>query len=342
MTVGHALWPDQLTDAERASLAPGVPSNLNREPDVLVVGGGMIGCATAAACVRAGLGSVVLLEGDQLGAGASGGAAGILAPEYHVGVDPDVLVDLMRLSLDDWRELEASWPGGVGLEAYDYRGHSQARVNPLRAIARLAAHLPGIATGLGVSSVEIREDRIETVRTTTGAFHPGSVVFATGNPPQVDGLSLDLPWSEVKGHIAVSQPTDLPMGMTIEDVARVLEDGRILVGGTLDVDDHERVVRREVADRLWEEFAALWPRARELRVDYRWACFRPAHPDHMPVIDRVPGLRNAWLTSGHYKTGILLAPATGRALAAWIKSGAQPAEVAHVSMARFSPTGTMC
>jgi glycine/D-amino acid oxidase-like deaminating enzyme len=335
MTVGHAVWPDQLSDAELASLDPGVPNNLNHGPDVLIVGGGIVGCATAAACVRAGLGAVVVLERERLGAGASGGAAGILAPEFHLGTDPDALVKMMRLSLDDWREIEATWPGGVGLLRYDYHGHPQARVNPLRAIARLAAGLPAIATGVAVTGVASDGRRIEAVLTTVGEFRPRAVVFATGIPPRLDGLAFDLPSSEVKGHIAVSQPSELTPGQTIADIARVIEDGRILVGGTLDVDDHERVVRPEIADRLWDEFVDVWPRARDMSVEYRWACFRPAHPDQLPVIDRVPGLSNAWLTSGHYKTGILLAPATGRALAEWIASGSPPVEVAAFSAGRF-------
>jgi glycine/D-amino acid oxidase-like deaminating enzyme len=54
------------------------------------------------------------------------------------------------------------------------------------------------------------------------------------------------------------------------------------------------------------------------------------------VVDRLPGLSNAWLTSGHYKTGILMAPATGRALAEWIASGAVPREVQPFMLARLS------
>jgi glycine/D-amino acid oxidase-like deaminating enzyme len=38
----------------------------------------------------------------------------------------------------------------------------------------------------------------------------------------------------------------------------------------------------------------------------------------------VPGLSNAWITSGHYRTGILLAPAAGAALASWITTQRRP------------------
>jgi glycine oxidase len=51
-------------------------------PDVLVVGGGVIGCAIAYAAASAGL-LVTLIEGERLGAGASGAAAGLLAPQVE-------------------------------------------------------------------------------------------------------------------------------------------------------------------------------------------------------------------------------------------------------------------
>ncbi|HLC05975.1 MAG TPA: FAD-dependent oxidoreductase, partial [Anaerolineales bacterium] len=48
--------------------------------DVVIVGGGVIGCATAFFLAKAGLAPLVL-ERDQLGCEASGEAAGMLAPQ---------------------------------------------------------------------------------------------------------------------------------------------------------------------------------------------------------------------------------------------------------------------
>ena len=69
---------------------------------------------------------------------------------------------------------------------------------------------------------------------------------------------------------------------------------------------------------------------------------RPRHPDGRPVIDRVPGLSNAWLTSGHFRTGILMAPITAQVISRWIASDQPQAEAAAWSIARFAdrrPTG---
>ncbi|MBV9596599.1 MAG: FAD-binding oxidoreductase [Chloroflexi bacterium] len=341
MTVGQVLWPDQLDADELARLRPGLPADLDREPDVLVVGGGIIGCATAAACIQARLGSVVLVERDVLGAGASGGAAGLLVPESHLGVDPPEFVAAMRRGLDAWRAMESTWAGGVGLLPYDWQGQPQARVNPLRAIVRLASGVPCVATGVNVSRMTCTAGQVATVSTSAGEFRPRQVVFATGLPPGLAGLDLNLPASEVKGHMLCTAPTRLrlPAAVREADIARVIDDGRVLMGGTLDVGDAQRVVRPEVTERMWRELISAWSALESVSVEYRWACFRPAHPDHLPVIDRLPGLSNAWLSTGQYKTGILMAVETGQALAEWLQTGTAPPEVKPFALSRDTLRG---
>lgn len=199
MTAGRSIWLEQLSRPERAALSPGLPMRLDRRPDVLVVGGGIVGVATAVACQEADLGSVLLIEADRLGADATGGAAGLLIPEAHQGTDPDALVAMGRSSLERWRHLQATRPGGVGLVDLDWTGlaphpegfladpspavqwltahevsrllpglaratsgaliPNQARINPLRAVARLAVELPQVATGVAATGVIIGGDR---------------------------------------------------------------------------------------------------------------------------------------------------------------------------------------
>jgi glycine/D-amino acid oxidase-like deaminating enzyme len=104
--VAEAVWRDNAGAEVLAALAPGVPPDFDPRPDVLVVGGGVIGLATAALCTRAGLGRVVLVERDHLAAGASGRAAALLTPEAHVWTDPQPFVALARTSLQLLRVLD--------------------------------------------------------------------------------------------------------------------------------------------------------------------------------------------------------------------------------------------
>lgn len=364
MTRGRTIWIDQLEPDELAALDPGIPAQLPRRPDVLVVGGGMLGVATAMACQSAGAGQVLLIEAGRLGGGATGGAAGLVTPEPHQGNDAPPVAELGRISLTRWRELEASVPGGVGLIEIDWLGLSphpegfladpspaaewlgagqvhelipaltpavpaalfknQARLNPLRALTRLAAQLRHQATGCPATAVKLTNGRVTTVATPAGDITPGAVVFATGLPPRLDGLPLDLPADLVKGHLAVTEPLPLSLPGSVTQLGTQLEGGGVLSGGTLDTDDRTPDVRPEVAESIRANVAARLPSLNPIRLTHQWCCWRPHHPDGLAVIDRVPSLANAWLTSGHYRTGILMAPAAGAALAHWIVTGGPP------------------
>ena len=52
----------------------------NRAADIVIVGGGLTGCATAYACAMAGLKTIVI-EADRIGQGGAGRSAGLLLPE---------------------------------------------------------------------------------------------------------------------------------------------------------------------------------------------------------------------------------------------------------------------
>jgi glycine/D-amino acid oxidase-like deaminating enzyme len=211
----------------------------------------------------------------------------------------------------------------------------QARVNPLRAVARLAAGLPAVATGVAAMSAEISGDRIVSIGTSAGEITPGAVVFATGRPPVLDGLPLHIPSDRVKGHLLVTEKTDITLPGIVAPLATQIEDGQLLAGGTFDLGDESPAVQPDVIDAIADGLAAVLPSLRGVGVAYQWCCFRPRHPDRRPVIDKVPGLANAWLTSGHFRTGILNAPVTAAVLSRWIAAGVPPVEPGTWSATRF-------
>jgi glycine oxidase len=118
-----------------------------------------------------------------------------------------------------------------------------------------------------------------------------------------------------------------------------LDDGRLLTGSGLDIGDDSPAVRADVIDAMRRGLDQIVPEAASFPFTHAWCCFRPAAPDLLPILDRVPGTTNAWLTSGHYRTGIVMAPASGHALAEWITTGSPPPRVEPFSLARLDQNG---
>jgi glycine/D-amino acid oxidase-like deaminating enzyme len=371
------LWDETVSPADRTMLDPGVPAPLDRNPDVLVVGGGVIGLATAVFCRRAGLGRVLVIEAARLATGASGGAAGALAPELHQLTDPPAFVALARGSLALYRQLDQEWDGalqlrrtpalllppgdgsswprpwpgvellsadrvaelapGLATVAAALLAPDHAHVHPLRLVAALARQAGSVATRLAMTGAEAAGGRIVTVQTTAGDLHPGTVVFATGLAPEP---WVRLPRRLVKGHLITFEPGSFGLGCGVHAPGfgvGPMPDGSLLAGGTRDEGDQSPQVRPEVIERVRRGVGQLLPAARAARVRHSWCCFRPATADRQPLVDQVPGLANAWLSAGHDGTGILMAPATGRSLATWIATGKRPQELASFALSRFGP-----
>jgi glycine/D-amino acid oxidase-like deaminating enzyme len=366
------VWAGELSAAERAALARGVPEGLNQRPDVLVVGGGLIGLATAVACRRAGLGSVVVVEqAERLASGASGGNGGAIAPDMHVLTDSPEFVAFGRASLAAYRRLDAEWDGAIGLRRTRWlqlfpaastplpppgpqfepldgpaiaelepdlspmEGSSallvagQAAVNPQRLAAALAVRAGTTTTGVAATGIRVRGDQITALHTSIGDFQPGVVIMATGLVPP--------PWSRlvrqglVKGHLLAIAPGPWRLTSVVSSDhggASPLPSGGILCGGTLDADDSSPDPRPEIAAALAAGLHRLLPATRHAPITHSWCCFRPVVHDRHPVIDQLPGTTNGWLSAGHYTTGVLMAAATGQALASWIVSGTRPPETA--------------
>src|SRR5687768_4265778 len=83
MRYGQRLWDVRTPAAKRPSWPKWRPSKAPAldTVDVVIVGGGLTGCASAYAFAAAGH-SVVLLEAGRMAAGATAGSAGVLVPAF--------------------------------------------------------------------------------------------------------------------------------------------------------------------------------------------------------------------------------------------------------------------
>lgn len=363
-----------------AALQPGIPGDLDWTPDVLVVGGGVVGLSVAVACVRAGLGRVVVVEREaRLASAASGANGGAIAPDMHLLTDSAEFVAFGRASRRLYRELDAVWGESIGLrptrwlsifppgqapevsrqapdmatangpmpaefQLLDEAGvreiepdvrlpeggtamlvDGQLGVNPQRLIAAFAAHAGQIAGGVAMRDVTVRGDRIVAVHTTAGDFTPGAVVMATGLVPA--------PWAEgvpqrwIKGHMLAVGPGPWQLGSVLAGPlggGTPLADGSVMCGGTFDDGDLTPGVRSEIADPLADGLATVLPASAGATITHRWCCFRPYIEGRQPVIDRLPGVVNGWFAGGHFTTGIMMAAATGAAVASWLHTSVPP------------------
>lgn len=158
------------------------------------------------------------------------------------------------------------------------------------------------------------------------------VILATGvgNLPQFHGLRgarLDsgLPRPvPVKGQMLALAPVERgPRHVIHARDLYIAPKGRwILVGSTTERGRGDTVVERAVIDQLRDRAAAILPDLASAPEVAAWAGVRPGAPDNAPLIGPT-AISGVFAALGHYRNGVLLAPATAGIIADLVIDGAE-------------------
>jgi glycine oxidase len=144
----------------------------------------------------------------------------------------------------------------------------------------------------------------------------------------------------VKGQmLAVELPAEFPLAITVRTehfyiVPRTAgpNAGRAIIGATVEDAGFDKEVHAAQIEALHRQVAGLLPQIANANVVESWSGLRPATLDGLPLIGAHPTQPDCWLATGHYRNGILLAPATAHVMAQLLL-GEQPA----TPLAAFAP-----
>lgn len=90
------------------------------------------------------------------------------------------------------------------------------------------------------------------------------------------------------------------------------QDGRILCGSTVEDVGFDKATTEEAAKSLTESAYAMMPSLRDIRIEMQWAGLRPGSHQGIPSIGLLLAYDNLWVNAGHFRNGVVLAPAAAR------------------------------
>jgi glycine oxidase len=111
-------------------------------------------------------------------------------------------------------------------------------------------------------------------------------------------------------------------------------DGRILAGATIERTGFDHNVTAGGVKKLLNEASRLVPGLEKARIVGTWAGLRPDSPDHLPIIGPTD-LEGLLIATGHFRSGILLAPVTARLIGEWVLSQKVSVDWEWVNPMRF-------
>ncbi len=328
--------------------------------DVAVVGGGIIGLACALRAQQRGL-RVCVLERGEPGGGATRAAAGVLAPDPETPgftrlaarsaeLWPSFAAELgdvgytrcgsLLLSFGETPELEGEWLDGDACRALepgiapDCTGgillEADAQVDPRRA-ARALVTLLGDAVRTNADVVSVAPEGVELAD--GSCVEADRVVLAAGAWSS-RRLARRLPVRPVKGQTLLLRGP-LPATRIIRsEHAYVVPraSGETVLGATVEEAGFDETPTEEATQALLRQAVRAVPAVSELEVVAAVASLRPGTPDDGPLIGEWEGLLVA---GGHFRNGILLAPVTADAIAAFLTGDELPPEIGPFDPRRF-------
>ena len=127
-------------------------------------------------------------------------------------------------------------------------------------------------------------------------------------------------------------PVDLKFVLRSPEVYLVPRgSGLVAIGATVERVGFDRRVEPEALQRLQAQAAELWPPVADATIVDSWTGLRPGTEDGLPLIGRAEQA-NCWTATGHFRNGILLAPATALVMRQLLQGDAP-----EVSLAAFAP-----
>jgi glycine oxidase len=186
-----------------------------------------------------------------------------------------------------------------------------------------------------------RGDRLAGVQTPNGTHAADEVVIAGGpwTMALANRLGAKIPVRPVRGQMLSLDGPPEPLQNIVHGLrafALPREDGQTYVGATVEEAGFRKHTTASGLRGLRAGAASILPALRNAKQRRAWAGLRPATPDALPVLGRLPGWTNAWVSSGHFRTGILLAPVSGRLMANAIASGREDGLPRQLTPGRFA------
>jgi glycine oxidase len=205
-----------------------------------------------------------------------------------------------------------------------------------------AALSRGVRLERGVPVLSLRREgnRIRGAQTPEGDYDADQIVICAGAWSGLfeESLGFSVPVEPIRGQILeLGRPpragSPILWGLGAYLVPR--QDGTFLVGATEERVGFETRVTASGVQGLLEAACEILPEVRKYEFREARVALRPGTPDDRPLVGRVPNVDGAWLATGHYRHGVLLAGLTGKLIAQALVGGESPDELQLLDPGRF-------
>jgi len=194
-----------------------------------------------------------------------------------------------------------------------------AQIRNPRLLTALKAHLKLLKVRVHpqtrINGFEIHGDRVTGLQSSAGQHPINAAILCAGawGGQLLATTGLDLPLQPVRGQMIIIKTPPGTVSRVILRGSRYLiprRDGRVLVGSTIEYCGFDQQTTPEAREDLYAAALEMAPVLADFPVEHHWSGLRPGSPSGVPYIGPHPVLTNLHSALGHFRNGLMLAPAT--------------------------------
>ena len=184
-------------------------------------------------------------------------------------------------------------------------------------------------------------DRVTGVTLESGTIDAGIVVLAMGPWTGLasEWCGVDIPVTPLKGQILRLRTLHDPLKMAVNyahSYVATKSDGLIWAGTTEEETGFDDSLNSAARDSIMADFLKMIPGMTDAELLQQTACLRPLSADGLPIVDKVTGWENLYVSTGAGRKGILWSTGMAHALFEMIDEGAVDVIGAeHLKLDRF-------
>jgi glycine oxidase len=186
-------------------------------------------------------------------------------------------------------------------------------------------------------------DTLIEVQTPAGVLHASRFVDCTGAWATATSALSHIKVAPRKGQmLSVALPFSLPFVIRTPYIYIVPRTsgphaGQAIIGATIEDAGFDKIVHPTDIAHLRTQASNLLPQLASARILESWAGLRPATADGLPLLGALPSRPNHFLATGHFRDGILLAPATAHLMAQLLSHQSPSLDLEPFSPSRAAP-----
>ena len=171
-----------------------------------------------------------------------------------------------------------------------------------------------------VTGLTVQSGRVQGVQTNRGDFLAGRVVIASGawSSRVMQCAGLELAVEPVRGQMIMFETTPgFLRHITLSGDHYLIprQNGLVLAGSTLEYVGYNKETTEEARKTLTEKALDLMPVLSDYSVIKHWAGLRPGTSTSVPYIGEHPQTHGLFVNTGHFRNGVVMAPASAQLLA---------------------------